>query len=181
MTKIKRIVLPATKIILSVLWEIGKITTESFFPPQYARKYGYSTALKKRYYFSLRHLNRRGVIEKNKNGIYRLAKHGEKEAFLAHLSTESKMFKPKKQRWDGKWRIIFFDIPEKKRHYRDYLRTILKAVGFKEFQKSTWIYPHPVPNFVKEMLFEENIKHYTRLITTHEIEYDKDLKTMFNL
>jgi len=38
-----------------------------------------------------------------------------------------------------------------------------------------------VPNFVKEMLFEENIKHYTRLITTHEIEYDKDIKTMFNL
>jgi len=77
--------------------------------------------------------------------------------------------------------MIFFDVPEKNRHYRDYLRTVLKVIGFKEFQKSIWVYPYPVPKFLKDLLFEERIKQYTRFITTYEIEYDKDLRKKFDL
>lgn len=177
----KNKILPATKIILAVLWEIAEITAKSFFPPQYAKKYGYSSLYKNNYLCSLHHLQKRGMVEKDKNEIYRLTKHGEKEAFFAYLNAESKIFAQEKQKWDKKWRMIFFDIPEKKRNYRDYLRTILRTVGFKEFQKSVWIYPYPVPKFIKDLLFEENIKQYTRLITTNNIEYDKDLKKLFDL
>lgn len=187
MTKIKNKniiagrILPATKVILAILWEVGKITTQSFFPPQYAKKYGYSSLHRNYYYNSLNHLKRRGVVKRDNDGIYQLTDRGQKEAFFAHLNAESKVYKPKKQKWDKKWRIIFFDVPEKKRVYRDYIRTILKTVGFKEFQKSIWIFPYPVPGFIKDMLLEENIKQYTRFITTYDIEYDKDLKIMFDL
>jgi hypothetical protein len=58
---------------------------------------------------------------------------------------------------------------------------MLKTIGFKEFQKSIWIYPYKVPEFLKEILWEENIKHYTRMITTEDIEYDEDLKKLFHL
>jgi len=58
---------------------------------------------------------------------------------------------------------------------------MLKGIGFKEFQKSIWIYPYKVPVFLKDVLFEEGIKQYTRLITTYSIEYDKDLRKMFDL
>jgi len=58
---------------------------------------------------------------------------------------------------------------------------MLKVIGFKEFQKSVWIYPHKVPKFLKDILFEEGIKQYTRLITTYDIEYDKDLRKLFNI
>ena len=58
---------------------------------------------------------------------------------------------------------------------------MLKVMGFKEFQKSIWVYPYKVPEFLKEILWEENIKHYTRLITTDSIEYDKDLRNLFKL
>ena len=176
-----KITLSASKIILAVLWETGKITTQSFFPPQYAKKYGYTSLYRNYYRNSLYGLKRRGVVEKTSDGIYRLTKQGEEEAFFAYLNTESKVYKPEKQKWDKKWRIVFFDVPEKKRCYRDYLRTILKTVGFKEFQKSTWIFPYHVPKLIKDMLFEENIKRYTRFITTYDIEYDKDLKRMFDL
>lgn len=179
-TKYKKI-LSMTETVLAFLWEIGEITTKSFFPPQYAKKYGYTFLYnKKSYQNSIYHLKRRGII-KNNNGIYQLTPKGEKHAFFAYLNGESRTYKNKKQKWDNKWRIIFFDVPEKKRHYRDYLRTILKTIGFKEFQKSTWIYPYPVPKFLKELLFEENIQQYTRLITTYDIEYDKDMKEMFNI
>ena len=73
----------------------------------------------------------------------------------------------------------YFDIPEKKRRYRDYLRQMLKTLGFRA-QKSTWVTPYPVPDFLKELLWEEQMKHFTRFITIKEIDYDKDLRKVFN-
>lgn len=46
-----------------------------------------------------------------------------------------------KKRWDKKWRIVLFDIPESKKKIRDALRRKLKQIGFLEFQKSVFIYP----------------------------------------
>lgn len=158
----------------------------AFFPPQYARSYGYSYLYphlykrRDRYTYEWSRLQRRGLIQKN-GDIYRLTSKGEKEAFFAFLEAGKRNYQPHKERWDGHWRIIFFDIPEKQRRMRDELRDMLKTIGFKEFQQSVWIYPYRVPNFLKEILFEERIKHFTRFITTKHIEYDKDLRKVFKL
>lgn len=160
--------------ILRTLLEIQSGPAKVFFPEKYGKKYGYS-----RYKQELWRLQRRGLIRK-KEEIYYLTSKGEKEAFLNNLFN-NKLKTNKESKWDGKWRIIFFDIPEKKRTYRDKLRHIIKAIGFKEFQKSVWIYPYKVPTYLKEILFDEKIKHHTRLITTSDIEYDKDLRIMFKL
>ena len=173
--------------ILMIVREIGEITVNAFFNPKYAKKYGYGNRYEKRnsYHVAISRLRRRGFITQYKNKeIYRLTSLGEKEAFLCalkdfRLSTDKNS--PQDTNWDGRWRMIFFDIPEKKRRYRDELRLMLKVIGFKEFQKSIWAYPYKVPNFLKEILFEEQMKHYTRLITTDKIEYDKDLRRMFKL
>ena len=45
--------------------------------------------------------------------------------------------------WDGKWRIVMFDVPEKFKRTRDALRTHLKNMGFYEFQKSVFVHPYP--------------------------------------
>ncbi len=165
-----------------VLKEIGPITIKSFFNPKYAKKYGYSRFISNHHAYNLAaaRLVEKGLIKKDKD-IYCLTSKGEKEAFFCYLKEHKTLTNKDRNKWDGKWRIIFFDVPEKKRRYRDELRSMLKTIGFKEFQKSIWIYPFKVPDFLKEILWEENIKHYTRLITTDSIEYDKDLKTLFNL
>lgn len=41
--------------------------------------------------------------------------------------------------WDGKWRVVIFDIPEEKRIIRNMFRRNLKKWGFKHLQKSVWI------------------------------------------
>ena len=184
----KKSSIPST--ILKILWEVGAITVDAFFNPKYAKKYGYtptnfSRSSKATYYNwnkSVSRLKDKKLIEQ-KGDIYYLTTQGEKEAFLQKIKGEitSYSLNHKNMKWDGKWRMIVFDVPEKKRRHRDELRSMLKAIGFKEFQKSVWVYPHRVPNFLKELLFEENIKHYTRLITTIGIEYDKDLRRMFKL
>lgn len=97
------------------------------------------------------------------------------------MNAELSGYKIHKQKWDGKWRIILFDIPEKKRALRDYLRSVIKRCGFKEFQKSIWVHPYKIPDFLKEILGEENILFYTRFITTTSIDFDKDLKKLFSL
>lgn len=169
-------------IVLSILKEVGSITVQSFFNPKYAKKYGYSYLYQNRnaYSLAISRLRKNGLIKKDKD-IYYLTTKGEKEAFFCYLKEGKNITNKPKHKWDGKWRIIFFDIPEKKRRYRDELRSMLKVLGFKEFQKSIWVSPYKVPEFLKEILWEENIKHYTRLITTNDIEYDKDLKNLFNI
>lgn len=44
--------------------------------------------------------------------------------------------------WDGKWRIIVFDIPEKQRRVRKAFQDKLRALGFYQLQKSVWVHPH---------------------------------------
>src|SRR3990167_1742090 len=79
---------------------------------------------------------------KTRNGIEfaRLTAKG-KERFLQHQFNILAL--PRAKRWDGKWRIVLFDIPEPKKKIRDSLRRKLKALGFLEFQKSVFIYPFP--------------------------------------
>ena len=181
-SKFNHISISIAKAILIVLRETGSITIDSFFHNSHARKFGFGYGPKyyNNYHRTIHRLRENGFIKKE-DDIYKLTSSGEKEAFFSFLKTAEYAPQNNTRKWDKKWRIIFFDVPEKKRRYRDELRSMLKIIGFKEFQKSIWIYPHKVPVFLKEVLFEEGIKQYTRLITTDCIEYDKDLRKMFNL
>jgi phenylacetic acid degradation operon negative regulatory protein len=46
--------------------------------------------------------------------------------------------------WDGKWRLVVFDLPETKSALRTRLRRFLKARGFGYLQNSVWVTPDPL-------------------------------------
>jgi phenylacetic acid degradation operon negative regulatory protein len=46
-------------------------------------------------------------------------------------------------RWDGKWRLILFDIPEAKRVLRDQTRRLIKELHCIQLQQSVWVHPFP--------------------------------------
>jgi phenylacetic acid degradation operon negative regulatory protein len=58
--------------------------------------------------------------------------------------------------------IISFDIPERDRAIRNWLRHQIKIYGFKKLQQSLWVGPGPLPkNFLlrlKELNIKNNIK-----------------------
>ncbi|OIO13016.1 hypothetical protein COY59_03930 [Candidatus Gottesmanbacteria bacterium CG_4_10_14_0_8_um_filter_37_24] len=54
------------------------------------------------------------------------------------------------RKWDKKFYLISFDIPEKKRTFRDSLRKHLKKIGAGLFQSSLWISPYNPTNYLKE-------------------------------
>lgn len=54
---------------------------------------------------------------------------------------EMQLKKPKK--WDRKWRLITFDVPEKDRKRRSKLSGKLNQLGFYQLQRNIWIHPYP--------------------------------------
>ena len=85
------------------------------------------------------------------------------------------------KQWDGLWRLVCFDIPEKKRRRRDALRIKLKESGFFEWQKSVFIYPYPCRDqidFVVEFFgLRQHVRYGELLDPTNEAE----LKLHFNI
>jgi DNA-binding transcriptional regulator PaaX len=52
-----------------------------------------------------------------------------------------KINKPAK--WDKKWRLVMFDIPESRRKSRSSLSRKLREMNFYQMQKSVWVHPYP--------------------------------------
>ncbi|MBM3879691.1 MAG: hypothetical protein FJ387_08220 [Verrucomicrobia bacterium] len=49
-----------------------------------------------------------------------------------------------RRRWDGRWRLVLFDVPEARSSTRNKLRRYLQSRGFGYLQNSVWITPDPV-------------------------------------
>lgn len=84
--------------------------------------------------------------------------------------------------WDGKWRILMFDIREKRRKARTKLRLFLEGAGFVRLQDSVWVYPYPCQEFVQ--LVRAHLASGTGemlCFTAEALESDKALRAHFGL
>lgn len=88
---------------------------------------------------------------------------------------------PKPLIWDKKWRMVMFDIPEKRRAERNILRNKLKDIGFKEIQKSVFLHPYPCfdeINFITEYYKLRNLVRFGEMIN---ISNEEEFKLKFKL
>jgi DNA-binding transcriptional regulator PaaX len=136
----------------------------------------------KKVYDTFYRLRERGFIDfyyKGNQIFFTLTEKGKKKAGWLNIDN-LKINKAKK--WDGKWRILSFDIIELKRNYREALRGKLISLGFKLFQKSAWIIPYECSKEIKIIkdFFGLNDKEI-KLITAIDIGEDKDLRERFDL
>jgi phenylacetic acid degradation operon negative regulatory protein len=86
-----------------------------------------------------------------------------------------------KEKWDGKWRFVIFDIPEKLKSGRDALRKKIKKLGFYELQKSVFIFPYKCADEIAFIIEFFGIKKYVRHGTMDSIDDDIYLKKFFGL
>lgn len=109
-----------------------------------------------------------GYIEliKRADGIEkaRLTDRG-KAKFLAYQFNS--LVLPQSKKWDKKWRMVLFDIPETKKNIRDSLRRKLKELGFLEFQKSVFVYPYSCRDEINFILNFWNIPEHVYYIEAH--------------
>ncbi len=87
----------------------------------------------------------------------------------------------KSERWDGKWRIVTFDIPERFRRSRDQIRYELREAGFVRLHKSVWVTPYPCAEFVALLKADQHVGKNLLYIVADKIEYGHELRKTFNL
>lgn len=83
--------------------------------------------------------------------------------------------------WDGKWRAVLFDIPEKKRKARDSLRCKLRHLGFCEMQKSVFIFPYECRDEIDFIVEFFNIRPFVRYAELIKPTNEAELKLKFGL
>ncbi|MBI5799089.1 MAG: CRISPR-associated endonuclease Cas2 [Candidatus Yonathbacteria bacterium] len=83
--------------------------------------------------------------------------------------------------WDGRWRIVMFDVPEKYKRTRDALRMHLKNMGFYEFQKSVFVHPYPCAKEIEYITEFYQARRFVRFIVAAEIDNALELKRHFHL
>lgn len=170
-------------VILTILNELTVGTFKSFFPHPYYHTFCSHTKPNSLSPALLR-LEKKGLIKKYKykgERQYILTEEGKKKSkTIAFLMKMADLFiGPKKSSWDGKWRMIFFDIPEKLRKYRDELRMNLKMLGFCQLQKSVWIHPLPIPREFFEEFIKQSLRPYIRIAVIDDIDQEDKLRKFF--
>lgn len=132
----------------------GYVRTEDFAYHHYRYHYGIPELKKTSLSQALKRLREGGLIElvSDEKLAYRLTDKGKEKAVLASLKFDNR-------KWDGKWRLVIFDIPEKRRQARDLLRSKLKQWEFKHFQQSVWgtkkNCTKPLKDFIKSVGIED--------------------------
>ena len=172
--------LSVAKVIMAILWQHKTGTIRLFKNHGYFKIFGSDKSIKTVLSSLSRLKDKRWIEAKGKNGVI-LTPIGAEKAQEAFVEAESILYMQKKHKWDGGWRMILFDIPEKQRKIRDYLRKIIKRVGFKELQRSIWIYPGQVPVFLRHILSRDDIRGHVKFIITEHLDNDQDIRRMFNL
>lgn len=122
---------------------------------------------KTNYYQTIRYGLKVGYIEK-------IVKNGEPYLQLtANGKERSKRDFPitglQNKRWDGRWRVVIFDIKEKARRQRDQLRFKLRELGFGMIQESVWISPHDFIVDLREFIESVGLGESVFVMEVHQL------------
>ena len=131
---------------------------------------------------ALKRLEERGLITRSGQGSvarFALTKKGQRYAQRLHVMES--LVAPKPQTWDGRWRIVIFDIWERRRVTRARLRRMLAKIGFAELQHSVWVYPYDCEELLMFIRTELKLGPSVLYIVAEGIENDARLRRRFSL
>lgn len=122
-------------------------------------------------------MERKGYVKKF--GVsYALTSTGKK------ILSEDRIWKssiPKPKKWDGKWRLVMFDIPVDARKRRDAFRLRLKHLGLVCYQNSVWIYPYPLDEIVGDVCDFYYLSGCVSFIVAESLTGETKLRKHFKL
>lgn len=126
---------------------------------------------------TLERLVAQGLIEKGDDG-HQLTVRG-KRWLLKYTLTDLTIPMPAK--WDGRWRLVMYDVARNRASQRSVFRSTLKQLGFHNVQESVWLHPYPCEkeiHFLRDFCgMGENVIY----IIAHKIENDGAYRTHFGL
>jgi DNA-binding MarR family transcriptional regulator len=87
----------------------------------------------------------------------------------------------KPKHWDGKWRMIVFDIPEAKRKGRDALRHKLKDLKFFKLQESVWIYPYECRQAIQYLADYYDVKPHVHFAIVDVFDQEEEARNYYGI
>lgn len=124
----------------------------------------------------MKDLHKKGFIVLGDEEI-KLTSKGKK--LLAELSLPVPEFNPKK--WDKKWRVITYDIPEVQKKGRNALHHLLKNWDCIEIQKSVFISPFDCMQEIAIATKEYNLNRYIFYFVTSNILNESKYKQHYGI
>jgi phenylacetic acid degradation operon negative regulatory protein len=119
---------------------------------------------------------RLGLSRMSRYGVFRIRKVGRESCYSLSAKGMKGMehgrgraFETDYKEWDGKWRLVAYNIPESSRVLRDKLRTKLRSMGFANLGAAVWISPH---SLLPEMLRIIDRNGMAQFVEMFEAEYE---------
>lgn len=175
------------KIILSTIFAVGALSVVAIAPNVLSviKQLEGSRNRKKNLKYSINasfaRLKEKGLIETieiNGKKVARITSKGEKSLdFLEKHNFKLKI--PKK--WDGRWRVVIFDIKESRSKTRFLLRKTLSQIGFIRLQNSVWLYPYDCEDIISLLKADFKIGKDVLYMIVEKLENDWHLRKTFNL
>ena len=145
----------------------GYVRMEDFLynPGFYAYGSGWEYPLKKAALTkAIKRLRENGLIDfvDDKTLMFRLTDSGKDRALWIKIKEEE-------EKWDGRWRLVFWDIPEKRKMVRDLLRYKLKHLGFIRWQKSVWASKKNCTKQLREFMKNVGIENWVLVVESDNV------------
>ncbi len=121
----------------------------------------------------------RGLVVRTKDGRFMLTEKGKR--YAKAMDQTGRLQFAKERKWDGRWRIVIFDIWERRREARSRLRTRLQTIGFVKVQNSVWAYPYECEELIAFAKTELKLGRGLLYLIAEGIEGDKGLRERFGL
>lgn len=118
------------------------------------------------------------ISYKGKEKRYRITPSGAQK--LAQL--EFKDYQPSSfNKWDGKWRVVCFDIPETDKYTRTLFQTKLSDLGFYRLQNSVFVTPHNCKDLIVLADKAFGLRNWVRVILAETIDNEQYLLNFFKI
>lgn len=130
---------------------------------------------------TLRRLQKQKMVEiKDVNGKQQITiTQKGKTRILEYSLDELEITKPKA--WDKKWRVIIYDIPNKRKYLQELMREALKNLGFFAIQESVYVIPYPCYKEIEFLREYYRVGPYIKYLLVSKLEDDSVYKTYFGL
>lgn len=131
---------------------------------------------------ALKRMEEKGSVvwEKKDNGWRaRLTEKGAKHAERIYAAESLRLHTPRT--WDGRWRIVIFDVWERRRAVRNKLRQTLAKSGFLRVQDSVWLYPYDCEALVALLRTDLRLGTGMLYLVVEGMEHDARFRAHFRL
>lgn len=132
--------------------------------------------------YALTRLAARGHIEFEERGgkkFARITPAG--KAAMALLQMKAEVATRSTRRWDKRYRVVIFDIPESRKGIRDRLRREMRTAGFLQIQQSVWLYPYDCEDLIALIKADLRIGKDVMYLIVESIERDAWIRKHFSL